>query len=155
MSFVKKDSNEVDLSVWEHLDSLNVTDCEGEPLNRRITDVVMDKDRECYLVLCGGTSPNIDDIQLYYYTFCIHNDVIHFEIERNDKGNAADCSLEFHWNIVKAEFPKGWSFDKMNFQEFKSLVTEAFITKSYSKLLTPSRTKEITVDFSFDIKGEM
>ena len=39
----------------------------------------------------------------------------------------------------------------MNFQEFKSLVTEAFITKSFTKMLTPSRTKEITVDFSFDI----
>ena len=138
MSFVKKDSNEVDLSVWEHLDSLNVTMYRGSPLNRRITDVVMDKEKECYLVLCGGTSPNFDDIQLYYYTFCVRNDVIRFEVTMNSKGNGVNNSLEFHWNIVKAEFPEGWSFDKMSLQEFKSIVTEAFITKSYLPLFSSS-----------------
>ena len=155
MSFVKKDSNEVDLSVWEHLDSLNVTYSNGIPLDRDITDVVMDKEKECFLVLCGGTSPNFHDIKLYFYTFCIRNNVIRFEVERNVKRNAADNSLEFHWNIIKAEFPEGWSFDKMSFQEFKSIVTEAFITESYTNVFTPNRIKEITVNFSFDVKGEL
>ena len=106
MSFVKKKGKEVDLSVWEHLDLLKVTNMYGRPLNRVISEVIMDKENDYYLVCGGVTNPNFDGEEVYYYSFCVQNDVIRFEVKRTDKGNAADCSLEFHWNIVKAEFPK-------------------------------------------------
>ncbi|MDE7390578.1 MAG: hypothetical protein K2M82_06535 [Lachnospiraceae bacterium] len=152
MSFVKKDGNEVDQSIWEHLDSLKVNDMYGDPLNRTISEVIMDREKEYYFVLCGVTNPNFDNVKIYFYSLCIHNDVIRFEVKKTTKGKAVDNSLEFHWNIVKAEFPKGWSFDKLSLQEFQSIVLEAFTTESYTNVFTPSRTKEITVDFSFDIK---
>ena len=49
MSFVKKKGKEVDLSVWEHLDLLKVTNMYGRPLNRVISEVIMDKENEALL----------------------------------------------------------------------------------------------------------
>ena len=154
MSFVKKVGNEVDQSIWEHIDSLNVSNVYGRPLIRAITEVVMDREKEYYFVLCGATNPNFDNVKIYFYSLCIHNDVIRFEVKKTTKGKAVDNSLQFYWNIVKAELPKGWSFDKLSLQEFQSIALEAFTTESYTNVFTPSKTKEITVDCSFDIKEE-
>ena len=158
MAFKHLNGRQVTDAQWDHVESLGVKTVFGNAFNRRIWDLTVDEERGYYLVRCGQTWPrglfeDGSDRKIYFYALCLDNNVFYFDVEENYKGKVRENNFEEHWNIVRIEFPDGWSFDSLSVEEFKQITTEAFTAETY-RVYSPSMVKLITVDFSCNLNVE-
>ena len=161
MAFKHLDSRQVSEAQWDHVESLGVRDSyDGSLFDRSWEEMTVDVDekRGYYLVMRGKTCPrglfeDGSDREIYFYALCLGSNAFYFDVEENYKGKVRENNFEEHWNIVRIEFPDGWSFDSLSVEEFKQITTEAFTAETY-RVYSPSMVKLITVDFSCNLNVE-
>ena len=131
MAFKHLDSRQVSEAQWDHVESLGVRDSyDGSLFDRSWEEMTVDEKR-----------------------LCLGSNAFYFDVEENYKGKVRENNFEEHWNIVRIEFPDGWSFDSLSVEEFKQITTEAFTAETY-RVYSPSMVKLITVDFSCNLNVE-
>lgn len=150
MGFINEEANTRDerqAKDWEYLQNLGIKTFWGDLIGPSFSNLVVDRERNYYLVSLGITNPNRDNIKISYYALCIHDKVIYMEVDEQRSGRGSDKTYECHWTIKKIEFPDEWSFDLVGKEELKKIIKEAFVTRTYNEVLTPEKVKSLTVDF--------
>jgi len=118
----------------------------GTDINNYYPYITADRENDCFILSCGCTNPNRDNEHLYFYVLCIRGIPLTLTLEENNHGKAAENSAEFHYIILKIEYPEGHTAEE--FDNLEKIITEAFYTESFSEVFTPERVKEITVEFN-------
>lgn len=148
MSFVKEyRSIRDEFPEWEYLNSIGVRDMFGDPINDRTTELVVDRENNYFLIPRGRTNINRDNEEIIFYALCINNRVINIEVEEKRSGSIWDNSFECHWIVKKVVFSKDDLSHFIDNEILKDIIIDAFITKTYTKMFTPERTRTVTVDF--------
>ena len=150
MGFIKEKANAKDerqAKDWKYLQDLGIKTIWGDLISPDFCNLVVDREKKYYLLALGRTNPNRDNAKISYYALCIHDKVIYMEVDEQRSGSGSDNTYECHWMINKIEFPEDWSFDLVGHAELKRILREAFITKTYTEVLTPEKVNSLTVDF--------
>jgi hypothetical protein len=117
----------------------------GSEIDNLIRWLTVDEENDAFLILTGGTNPNRDNVNLYYYVLCVKGTPITLVISTDHKGSAAKCNAEFNWIIKAIEYPDGYKpEDEGKIREF---IKEVFIVNSYSELFNHERVKNVSVRF--------
>lgn len=157
MGFVNEEAsiskmNDLQKKDWEYLNELGVRTIFGDPIEPSWCDLVVDREKNYYLIPCGSTNPNRDNIDIHFFALCLDGRVVNMEVKRCAKGGVREKSLECHWKIEKIIFPKDWSFDDISKDEFEKIVIEAFTVEYYSSVVIKEWIKEITVEFTVPLE---
>lgn len=151
MGFVREESctrtvNELQEKDWKYLNELGIRTMLGEKIGPAWSNLVVDREKNYYLISQGCTNPNRDNRRIYYYALCLDGKVLNMEVSKKESGNAREKSFECHWKIEKIEFPTGWTFDNVSKNELITIIRGAFMVEYYSNVCTPERTKALTVE---------
>ena len=133
---------------WKYLTDIGVRDMFGKTIRKHTTDLVIDSDRNYYLIPQGCTNINRDEKEIHFYALCIDGIVLNMEVHETTKGRARDYTFECYWNIEKIIFPKGWMEKGISDKELESIIKEAFTVQTFTKTFTPERTKSLKIDVS-------
>ena len=150
MAFKHLDSRQVSDAQWDHVESLGVrTSYNEKKFDRSWEEMTVDEERGYYLVLRGITSPNFDgsDRVASFYALCLEDDVFLFDVRQDGSGDLSDKTYRTCWHINSIDFPADWSFDRLSVDEFKRIVTEAFIGETIQGAVTAERIKKIGIEF--------
>lgn len=153
MGFVNEKRNIRDeFPEWEYLNAIGVRDFLGRPVKKFTSGLIVDRERNYYLIPCGSTNPNRDNVNIRFFALCLDGKVVNMEVKRCAKGGVREKSLECHWKIEKIIFPRDWSFDDISKEEFEKIVIEAFTVEYYSSVVIKEWIKEITVEFTVPLE---
>lgn len=133
---------------WEYLTEIGVKDMFGKTIEKYTTDLIIDRERNYFLIPQGLTNINRDVREIHFYALCIDGAVLNMEVNETTKGKARDYTFECHWNIEKIIFPEGWIEKGINNKELINIIKEAFTVQTYTKTFTPERTKSLTIEVS-------
>ena len=154
MGFIKEKrsyTDEKQAKDWKYLQDLGIRTIWGKLIGPDFCNLVVDRERRYYLLPLGSTNPNRDNIEISYYALCICDKVIHMEVDEQRSGRGSDKTFECHWIIKKIEFPDDWSFDLVNKEGLKEIITEAFFAETSSFNLKPENIKSLTVELDVAI----
>lgn len=146
MAFVKEYRNvKDDFPEWEYLTKIGVRDMFGRPLKKFTTSLVVDRERNYYLIPRGHTNLGRDDEKIYFYALCLDGVVLNMEVEKKASGNDKEYNYECHWNIKKIKFPPDWTYKNISKEELIQIIIEAFTVETYSNTLTPEKVRALSV----------
>lgn len=149
MAFQKEYRNiKEEFPEWKYLTDIGVRDMFGKTIRKHTTDLVIDSDRNYFLIPQGCTNINRDEKEIHFYALCIDGIVLNMEVHETTKGRARDYTFECYWNIEKIIFPKGWMEKGISDKELESIIKEAFTVQTFTKTFTPERTKSLKIDVS-------
>lgn len=144
MGFIRETLNEESgIKIMNYLDSIGIKNVLGKSLSHLITDVIINKERNYYLI-CRGGGEHEKDIRLSY-ALCLDGKVINLEVQNYETGYIWDNSREVRWIIHKIEIPKTGKFS-MDTKELNHIIREAFIAESYHGPFMPQNTKSVIVE---------
>ena len=155
MAFVKEYRNIKDeFQEWEYLTKIGVRNMFGKTIHKWTSEVVVDREKNYFLIPQGLTDINRDDREIYFYVLCLDGVVLNMEVTKEWTGSAWNSTFECHWNVEKIRFPEKWSNKKIDISELVNIIKNAFVVETYSKKFTPERTKALTVNVSA-LEGNM
>lgn len=131
---------------WEYLNAIGVRDMFGKPLRKSITSLIVDREKNYYLIGRGHTNPNRDIRAIDFYALCLDGSVINLEVTHRSKMNADERKYECHWIIEKIMFPPNWTFSKMSRDELFTIIEEAFTVYYFSRTFRDGWDKETIVE---------
>ena len=150
MAFIKEYRDIEDaFPEWEYLNSIGVRNMYGRSIDDRVTELVVDRENNFFLIPQGQTNINRDNEEIGFFALCMHDKVINIEVKENRSGHAWDNSFECHWLVRKVILPEDNSRDFKDRDFLKNVIMDAFTTITYNKKFTPERTRDVTVDFAF------
>ena len=146
MSFkkIKRGSNDPSKEI-DYLKKSGYKNPMGSEIDNLIRWLTVDEENDTFLILTGGTNPNRDNVNLYYYVLCVNGTPITLTVAKDNKGSAAKCNAEFNWIIESIEYPDGYVPEDE--EKIRGLIKEAFIVESYSELFNHERVKNVSVRF--------
>ncbi|WP_303804619.1 hypothetical protein [Ruminococcus flavefaciens] len=146
MSFkkIKRGSNDPSKEI-DYLKKSGYKNPMGSEIDNLIRWLTVDEENDAFLILTGGTNPNRDNVNLYYYVLCVNGTPITLTVAKDNKGSAAKCNAEFNWIIESIEYPDGYVPEDE--EKIRGLIKEAFIVESYSELFNHERVKNVSVRF--------
>lgn len=145
MAFVKDDITDYECI---YLNKIGVRDMFGKRIDTYGEEFVVDRENNYYLIGQGHTNINRDGREIDFFALCINNQVLNMKVIENSTGSARDYTFECHWDIEKIKFPAGWTYEKISKNKLIDIITKAFTVVTYSKRLTPERTKALTITVS-------
>ena len=149
MAFVREERDvRDDFPEWEYLYEIGVRNMFGDPLEKFATKLVVDRERNFYLIPQGHTNINRDYVEISFYALCLDGLVLNMEVKEKRSGKARECTYECHWDVEKIKFPEDWLWEKMSREKLRELIEEAFCVETYTKTLTPERVRKVTVKVS-------
>ena len=140
MAFVKEFREfEDEMPEWEYFNSLGIRRLGGKPLMRHTFRVIVDKDRNYYLVPQGHTGIAYQDEDISYYTLVL--DGLRIELEVIDAwcNDSTKQYVEYHWHIKKIDIIDDPIREKYSKSEILEIIKEAFTAES---TLEPGITKK-------------
>ena len=147
MGFVKEIRRATEpFPEWEYLNGIGVRDMFGEPLKNFTTSLVVDHEKNYYLISQGVTNPNRDVTEIWFYALCLDGKVLNLEVEQKSKTNLKERIFECHWKIKKIDFPMDWTYDEISKEELKTIIQDAFTVNFSSKSFTLEQVKKVTVE---------
>ncbi len=133
MGFVKEFRNiREEMPEWEYIDSLGVVDFRGRKISRHVTNLVVDKENNNYLISQGYTGRRDFDVAKYHYMLCLNGYKLHFEfVEKIIK--VGDETFDYMYNIdlikiIDEEIKKIYTQEKI-----KKLIKESLEVRSVNK----------------------
>lgn len=148
MGFVREELNEERRkNEITYLNSIGVRNIYGESIGLLLSNVVVDRERNNFLIPCGATNPNRDNKKIYFYSLCINGEIIDLQVRHCEKGNIRDKSREVEWIIDKIEYKKIFNLD-IGENELKEIIRDALTAESYDGPFIPDNTKNVTVEFN-------
>ena len=149
MAFQKEYRNiKEEFPEWKYLTEIGVKDMFGKTIQKYTTDLIIDRERNYFLIPQGLTNINRDVRKIHFYALCIDGAVLNMEVNETTKGKARDYTFECHWNVEKIIFPEGWIEKGIDNKELLNIIKEAFTVQAYTKTFTPERTKSLTIEVS-------
>ena len=128
---------------WEYLNKIGVKNMFGEPLHHYTTSLVVDREKNYYLVRLGHTGLAYDNEDIHFYALCMENCVINLEVVKKASGNPLNNTYRCSWDIRKIVYPCDWSVYCRDNEEVVDILTEAFYAETLNRNITEEYLKEL------------
>ena len=150
MPFIKEYRKNIkgEFLEWEYLTKIGVRDMFDKPISDSITELVIDREKNYFLIPQVHTNINRDDREINYYALCLDGVVLNMEVTKRTIGSGWYNNYECFWDIEKIKFPANWNYGIIKKKELIEIIKEAFITETYSRSLTVEKVKSIVVKVS-------
>ena len=150
MAFIKEYRKNIkgEFPEWEYLTKIGVRDMFDKPISDSIKELVIDREKNYFLILQGHTNMNRDDREINYYALCLDGVVLNMEVIKRSIGSSWYNNYECFWDIEKIKFPANWNYERIKKKELIEIIKEAFITETYSRSLTVEKVKSIVIKVS-------
>ena len=131
MAFVKEfRSIREKLPEWDYLNSIGVRNMSGDPYPKFAPSIVLDRDRNYYLLQIGHQGLAYNDIELRWFLLCLNGNKVELEVGGGGCLDRSKEFLEYHWEIRKVEILDRPIMEIFNKKELKNIIIEAFTALS-------------------------
>lgn len=149
MSFVcEYKEMEDEFPEWEYLTAIGVRDMFGDTLEKSIRSLIVDREKNYYLIDCGCTNPNRDIREIEFWALCLDGTVINLEVTHRSKMYEEEKKYKCHWIVEKIKFPPNWTFSNISKEELFAIIEEAFTVFYFSRTFRDGWDKETTVEIT-------
>lgn len=151
MAFVVKENRNFKDTMEDikYLNEIGVRDIYGKTIER-IYDIIIDKEKNMFLLCVGMTNPNRDggDYPIYYYSFCKDGMVYDLKVKNKHKGSVSEKNIEEQYIVIIEKIPSEIDWYKYK-SEICEYIKQAFVVEgynSYGKRVTKDYFKSVVVE---------
>ncbi|MBD5555650.1 MAG: hypothetical protein HDQ95_10025 [Roseburia sp.] len=104
MGFVKEESctrtaNELQEKDWKYLNELGIRTMLGKKIGPAWSNLVVDREKNYYLISQGCINPNRDNRRIYYYALCLDGKVLNMCTPERTKSLTVEILAPLEVNI--------------------------------------------------------